>query len=153
MIKFKNFFLVFFTLKKIKKLKKKFLLKLYYKKNILNLFIKSISLKICLIGIYGIKIKKKILIFEICYYKNKLNKININYCKFKSNITNFIRFFFYKLNFYELDVPIIENFSKSDKKIEYFIFLLIVFFLIHMYFFFFFKKKKKMREKNKKHQL
>ncbi|MFI4883768.1 MAG: amino acid--tRNA ligase-related protein [Candidatus Carsonella ruddii] len=116
MIKFKNFFLIFFTLKKIKKLKKKFLLILYYKKITLNLFIKSINFKICLIGVYGMKINKKILIFEICYYKNKLNKININYCKFKSNIINFIRIFFYKLNFYELDVPIIENFSKSGSK-------------------------------------
>ncbi|MFI4878723.1 MAG: amino acid--tRNA ligase-related protein [Candidatus Carsonella ruddii] len=116
MIKFKSFFLIFFILKKIKKIKKKFLLKLYYKKNIIKLFIKSINFKICLIGIYGFKIKKKIIIFEICYYKNKINKININYCKFKSNLINFIRIFFYKLNFYELDTPIIENFSKSGSK-------------------------------------
>ncbi|MFI4883596.1 MAG: amino acid--tRNA ligase-related protein [Candidatus Carsonella ruddii] len=116
MIKIENFFLIFLTLKKIKKFKKKILLKLYYKKKKINLFIKKKDINICLIGIYGLKIEKKILIFEICYYKNKINKININYCKFKSNIINFIRFFFYKLNFYELDVPIIENFSRLGSK-------------------------------------
>ncbi|XRA05502.1 MAG: amino acid--tRNA ligase-related protein [Candidatus Carsonella ruddii] len=116
MITFKNYFLLFFIVKKIKKIKRKILLELYYKNIILKLFIKSINLKICLIGIYGLKINKKIFIFEMCYYKNKINKININYCKFKSNIINFIRIFFYKLNFYELDIPIIENFSNSGSK-------------------------------------
>ncbi|XZR53088.1 MAG: amino acid--tRNA ligase-related protein [Candidatus Carsonella ruddii] len=111
------FFLFFCVIKKIKIIGKIFFITLSYNNNIINIIIKNFLFKIkpSIIGIYGIKNKKKYFIFEICYYKNTINKINKFYI-FKSNFFYFVRNFFFNLNFFEMDVPIIENFSKTGSK-------------------------------------
>ncbi|UNB92155.1 amino acid--tRNA ligase-related protein [Candidatus Carsonella ruddii] len=113
----KTFFLLFCFLKKIKKIGHFFFINLYFNNKKINLFFKNkIKIKPSLIGIYGLYYNNTYYIYEICYYKNKSNKIDYKYCKIKSNIINFIRFYFYKLNFFELDTPVIDNYTNSGSK-------------------------------------
>ncbi|BFI90906.1 amino acid--tRNA ligase-related protein [Candidatus Carsonella ruddii] len=111
------FFLFFCIIKKIKIIGKIVFLTLLHNNDIINIFIKNFFFKIkpSIIGIYGFKKKNDYYIFEICYYKNIINKINKFYI-FKSNFIYFTRFFFFFLNFFEMDVPLIENFSKTGSK-------------------------------------
>ncbi|ATX33516.1 hypothetical protein CUN91_00975 [Candidatus Carsonella ruddii] len=114
----KHFFLFFSVIKKIKKIGKIIFLNLYYKKKKLNFIIKNFNFKIkpSLIGIYFFKNETNFIIFEICYYKNKINKFKNYLYKNKSNILYFIKNFFFSLNFFEMDVPTIVNYSKSGSK-------------------------------------
>ncbi|AFP84121.1 aspartyl-tRNA synthetase [Candidatus Carsonella ruddii HT isolate Thao2000] len=110
------FVISFFLIKKIKKIGKIFFINFFNKFN-KNIIIKNISLKIkpTIIGIYYFNFKNKDYIFEICYYKNIINKFN-NFYIFKSNLIFFIKNFFFNLNFFELDVPLIEKTSNNGSK-------------------------------------
>ncbi|WP_433928077.1 amino acid--tRNA ligase-related protein [Candidatus Carsonella ruddii] len=114
----KNFFLFFSVVKKIKQIGKILFLNLYINKININLVFKNLKIKIkpSLIGIYGFNNKKTFYIFELCYFKNKINKFNNYFYKNKSNFFYFIRFFFFKFNFFEMDVPLIVEYSKSGSK-------------------------------------
>ncbi|XZR52676.1 MAG: amino acid--tRNA ligase-related protein [Candidatus Carsonella ruddii] len=111
------FFLFFCIIKKIKIIGKILFLTLSHYNNIINIVIKNFFFKIkpSIIGIYGYKTINNFFIFEICYYKDTINKINKFYI-FKSNFFYFLRNFFFNLNFFEMDVPLIENFSKTGSK-------------------------------------
>ncbi|WMC19352.1 MAG: hypothetical protein NVS84_00525 [Candidatus Carsonella ruddii] len=111
------FFLFFCIIKKIKIVGKIFFLTLSHYNNIINIIIKNFFFKIkpSIIGIYGFKSNNNYYIFEFCYYKNIINKINKFYI-FKSSFFYFVRNFFFNLKFFEMDVPLIENFSKTGSK-------------------------------------
>ncbi|XOD39071.1 MAG: amino acid--tRNA ligase-related protein [Candidatus Carsonella ruddii] len=114
----KNFILFFSIIKKVKKIGKVVFLNLFYKKIKLNLIIKNFNFKIkpYLIGLYCFNINNNFFIFEICYLKKKINKFRNYLYKNKSNLLYFIKNFFFSLNFYEMDVPLIINYSKSGSK-------------------------------------
>ncbi|BCG49307.1 amino acid--tRNA ligase-related protein [Candidatus Carsonella ruddii] len=111
-----KFFLFFDIVKKIKKINNIFFINLFYKKT--NIILKNIKLKIkkSLIGIYGLYFNNNKIIFEICYYKSKLNKINTLFLYYKSSFIYFLRVFFNEMKFLELDTPIIETYSVSGSK-------------------------------------
>ncbi|WP_432781995.1 amino acid--tRNA ligase-related protein [Candidatus Carsonella ruddii] len=112
----RNFFLFYDIVKKIKKINNIFFINLFYKKT--NVILKNLKFKIkkSLIGLYGLHLIDNKIIFEICYYRSKINKINILFLYYKSNFICFLRFFFNKIKFLELDTPIIENYSDSGSK-------------------------------------
>ncbi|AFP83941.1 amino acid--tRNA ligase-related protein [Candidatus Carsonella ruddii] len=108
------FYISFFIIKKIKIIGKIFFLTLF---NNLNIILKNLFFKIkpSLIGVYYLNLNNNNFVFEICYYKNIINKFNSFYI-FKSNVIFFIKNFFFNLNFFELDIPLIENYSKNGSK-------------------------------------
>ncbi|AFP84302.1 amino acid--tRNA ligase-related protein [Candidatus Carsonella ruddii] len=112
-----NFLINYGIIKKIKKLSNIIFIEFITFSNKIKFFIKNIKIKITntIIGIYFLK-QKEIILFEICYFKKKINKIDLKLLKLKCKIIYFIRVFFNINNYKELDIPIIEKFNNSGSK-------------------------------------
>ncbi|AFP83559.1 amino acid--tRNA ligase-related protein [Candidatus Carsonella ruddii] len=105
-------------IKKIRKHGKIIFLEILTENKIVKSIIKNykILLKRTIIGIYGFLNLKDFIIIEICLYKKKINKKNFFNFIFRSNLLFYIRYFFNKLKYLELDSPIIDNFTKLGSK-------------------------------------
>ncbi|AFP83749.1 aspartyl-tRNA synthetase [Candidatus Carsonella ruddii CS isolate Thao2000] len=105
-------------IKKIRKHGKIFFLEIFTEKKIIQSIVKKykIFLKKTIVGIYGFYNNKDFIIIEICFYKKKINKKNFFNFIFRSNLLFFIRYFFFKLKYLELDSAIIDKFTKLGSK-------------------------------------
>ncbi|BAF35106.1 aspartyl-tRNA synthetase [Candidatus Carsonella ruddii PV] len=112
-----NFFILYGIIKKIKKLGKIIFIEFISFSKKINFLIKNIKIKIfnTITGIYFFN-NNNLNIFELCYFKKKINKINLKFLKLKSKIIYFIRLFFSINNYLELDIPIIEKYTSSGSK-------------------------------------